>query len=135
MSSSNLRLQAAKLRGCHTIIGVDRFATRLELAKTLGATSVIDTSNLDVDLAKKIQGLTDGAGSTITIDTTGNVALITSGVEFTSSRGQMIILGAPSIDAQLTVPIVPFMQVRMYNFIDLPSINISIDGENYTWEY
>ena len=51
-------------------------------------------------------------GASITIDTTGNMDVITSGMEFTANRGQMIILGAPPMEAQLSVHLASFMQVQ-----------------------
>jgi len=69
--------------GCHTIIGVDRVKDRIDLAKELGATHTIDTTDLGLDLVEKVRGFTESRGSTITIDTTGVVALIKDGLEFT----------------------------------------------------
>ncbi|KAH7007109.1 chaperonin 10-like protein [Ilyonectria destructans] len=103
-------IMTAKLRNCRTIIGVDRTPERIELAKTLGATHVINTSNKEIDIAKEIRAITDGNGSTVTIDTTGNMDLIRAGMDFTGSRGQMIIVGVPPPDALLNVHLITFMQ-------------------------
>ncbi|OCK78337.1 NAD(P)-binding protein, partial [Lepidopterella palustris CBS 459.81] len=103
-------IMAAKLKGCITIIGVDRSQERLEMAKTFGATHIVNSSNLKVSLVEEIRSLTDGNGSSITIDTTGNMDLIGNGMDFTANRGQMIILGVPPMDASLGVHLVSFMQ-------------------------
>ena len=102
------------MQGCSRIIGVDRFTGRLDLAESFGATDIIDTSNLDMDLTAQVLSITGGVGPSITIDTTGNLALITSSVEFTANRGQMILLGVPPMDAKLSLSLVPFMQVRIH---------------------
>ena len=39
-------VMGAKIAGCHTVIVIDRVQSRLELAKELGATDVIDTGKL-----------------------------------------------------------------------------------------
>lgn len=107
-------LMAAKIKGCSKIIGVDRFDSRLEFAKTLGATHVINTSNPDLNLVDVIKDITGGVGSSITIDTTGNMKLLNSGVEFTANRGQFIFIGVPAADAELNVHIISLIQVSLY---------------------
>lgn len=104
-------IQAAKLKGCRTIIGIDRVPARLELAKSLGATHGINTSTLTSTLEQAVRDVTDGTGSTITVDATGVVALIKQGVEFTANQGKMILLGVAPMDAKLEIPIVPHMVV------------------------
>ena len=99
------------MKSCAVIIGVDRIPERLDMAKTFGATHVVDTSTLKLDLIREVKALTGGNGSTITIDTTGNVGLIGSGMDFTANRGQMVLLGVPPMDATLSVHLVPFLQV------------------------
>ncbi|KAF4976853.1 hypothetical protein FZEAL_6537 [Fusarium zealandicum] len=101
-------IQAAKLQGCKTIIGIDRLPARIEMAKSLGATHGIDTSSIS-SLPDEIRTMTDGTGSTITIDATGVMPLIQNGLDFTANQGQMIILGVAPMTAGLEVSVVPFM--------------------------
>lgn len=108
-------VQAAKIRGCKTIIGVDRVASRLELAKSLGATHMVDTGSIKGTLIEEIRGITGGTGTTITVDASGAVPLIQQGVEFTANQGKMILLGIPPMDATLTIPLVPYTMVSTLN--------------------
>lgn len=88
-------IMAAKVRGAKTIIGVDRVKSRLGLAREVGATHVIDTTNLPslaVDLAAKIKEI-DPLGSNYCIDTTGVVPIIEAGVAALQPRGEMILIG------------------------------------------
>ncbi|TVY42567.1 Aryl-alcohol dehydrogenase [Lachnellula subtilissima] len=103
-------IMAAKMKGCAMIIGVDRVLARLEMATSFGATHVLNTSDNKLDLTQEIKTLTGGNGSTITIDTTGNLGLIASGMDFTGLRGQMVLLGVPPMDASLAVNLFSFMQ-------------------------
>ncbi|KAH7246746.1 chaperonin 10-like protein [Fusarium tricinctum] len=103
-------IMTARLKCCKIIIGIDRLPDRLQLAKSLGATHVINTANKDLDVQQEIQNITDGKGSTITIDTTGNMDVIRAGMEFTANRGQLIIVGVPPLDAFLDVHMIRFMQ-------------------------
>ena len=99
------------MRGCEVIIGIDRVESRLELAKELGATHIINTSTSDKSLNDAVREITSGDGSTITIDATGVVPLIQQGIEFTANQGKMILLGVAPMDAGLQVAIVPYMVV------------------------
>jgi Zn-dependent alcohol dehydrogenase len=73
----------------------------------LGATHVINTAT--EDLIATVRSLTDGNGSSVTIDATGFMPLIKDGLEFTRNKGKMVILGVPSVDANLDLNLVEFM--------------------------
>ncbi|KAH6665008.1 alcohol dehydrogenase [Halenospora varia] len=103
-------LMAAKLSECHLIIGVDRFKEKVEMAKSLGASHVINTSDPGLDLVEAIKSITDGYGASITIETTGNMDLIKSGLDFTALRGQFVFVGIPPADAELNVHLVNLIQ-------------------------
>lgn len=104
-------IMAAKIRGCRMIIGIDRVSQRLELAKELGATHVVDSSKLPEGktLVDVVREIADGVGPTVTVDTTGVPALIQMGIEFTRYSGKAIQVGTAPADANLTIPIFPFM--------------------------
>lgn len=121
-------IMAAKINECRAIIGVDRFEKRLELAKSLGATHVINTSEKDFDLIKAVKDITDGIGADIIMDTTGNMGLIKSGLAFTANRGQLIILGVPPVDGILDVHLIAFMSTGK-------RIRGSIEGDVTPSEY
>ncbi|KAH7070099.1 hypothetical protein FB567DRAFT_539867 [Paraphoma chrysanthemicola] len=96
-------IMAAKVRGAKIIIGVDRVKSRLDLARELGATHVIDTSNLPsltTDLAKAIREIVL-VGTTANFDTTGVIPIIDAGVQSLSPMGQTILIGI--VDGQMSV--------------------------------
>jgi len=97
---------AAKIIGCQKVIGIDRVKSRLELAKTLGATDCLDTSSADFEIVEEVKKLTGGDGSNIVIDTTGVPALIEAGLEFTASRGKLIFIGVPPNDYSLSMHVI-----------------------------
>lgn len=106
-------MQGAKIKGCRIIIAIDRIASRLELAKSFGATHCINTSSLTEGLVNEIKNVTGGTGTTITVDATGVVPLIQEGVEFTANQGRFILLGVPPMDAGLELSLVRYMFVRI----------------------
>ncbi|KAJ5365691.1 hypothetical protein N7517_008577 [Penicillium concentricum] len=86
-------IMAAKIIGCKKIIAIDRISDRLSLARDLGATHVIDSSALVGNLEDAVRSITDDLGSSLTIDTTGNLSVIQSALNMTSIMGRMILLG------------------------------------------
>ena len=90
---------------------MDRVKSRLDLARELGATHVINTSNLPsltVDLAKAIREIAT-KGTNANIDTTGVIPIIDAGVQSLHSRGQMILIGI--VNGQMNVDLGPMMMV------------------------
>lgn len=103
---------AAKIRGVKTIIGVDRKQSRFNLARELGATHVIDTSqmsSLATDLATAIKNIIP-SGTNANFDTTGAVAIIDAGVKILDHKGQMILIGV--VNGTLGVELGPMLGVR-----------------------
>ncbi|TQN67167.1 Aryl-alcohol dehydrogenase, partial [Colletotrichum shisoi] len=73
-------VMAARNRGCRTIIGIDRVASRLELARTLGATHVLDTTGLEMaQVTERIREAADGLGATVCVDTSAHPPLLEVG--------------------------------------------------------
>lgn len=63
-------VMAAKNQKCKTVIGIDRVEARLELARSLDATHVFNTSDLSMEqLVAAVRGAADGLGATVSIDT------------------------------------------------------------------
>lgn len=83
------------------------------MAKSLGATDCINTSKMSGTLIQEVWKLTEGDGTTVTVDATGVVPLIQQGVEFTANQGKMILLGVAPMDAGLQIAIVPYMTVSL----------------------
>lgn len=103
-------IMGAKIQGCEYIIGVDRIESRLDLAKELGATHIVDGSKLgDKSLGDAIKEIIGGPGPSVTIDTTGVPALIKQGVEFTRNRGKIIQVGSAPFDFNLEISVFSFM--------------------------
>lgn len=98
-------VMGAKIQGCRTIIGVDKFESRLNLAKELGATHVINGDQLPEgkSLSDVIRQHSEGVGATITIDASGSPALIKAGIECTRNRGKILQVGSAPLDFNLEV--------------------------------
>lgn len=92
-------VMAAKIRGCNTVIGVDKIESRLELAKELGATQIVNGGLLgDKSLVDAIKEVAEGVGPSVTIDTTGAPPIIKAGFDATRNRWKFIQVGTPPFD-------------------------------------
>ena len=61
------RSQAAKIAGCKQIVAVDKVKSRLDMAKSFGATDALDTTGVE-DLEAKFKEVTGGLGPTVVVD-------------------------------------------------------------------
>ena len=84
-------VMAAVAIGCRRVIAVDVSEERLALAKKLGATDVVNSSN--IDLADKLMALTGGAGVNFIVDTTGLQHVMTAAFAALSVRGRLGVVG------------------------------------------
>ena len=86
-------VQAAALRSAYPIIAVDLYDGRLELAKSLGATHVINSKS--VDAKEALVKLLGNQGLDVFIDNTGQPAVIEMGYELTKAQGRVVLVGVP----------------------------------------
>jgi aryl-alcohol dehydrogenase len=91
-------LMGARIAGCDPIVAVDKVPSRLDLARKLGATHVIDASKDD-----PVARLTGMGGMHYVIEAAGITSVIAQAIQATRSRGICGILGVVKPDATLTV--------------------------------
>ncbi len=94
------------------MIGVDTVPSRLEIAISLGATHVINTSDANtlVDLATSIADLTKGERVSMVIETTGDPAVMTAAMSCLGKRGKYVQVGVPPLDFNMTISMSTFFQ-------------------------
>ena len=84
-------VMAASAAGCSQIIAVDVSASRLQLARELGATDVVSAT--EGDLTGRLQELTGGRGVNYIVDTTGLQHVIAAAFAALSVRGTLSVVG------------------------------------------
>ncbi|MFS2155794.1 NAD(P)-dependent alcohol dehydrogenase [Pseudomonas sp. Pseusp122] len=94
----------ARLKGASCIIGVDTVASRMTVARRLGATHVVDFKNGDV--VEQILALTDGRGVDVAIEALGTQATFESALRVLRPGGRLSSLGVYSTD--LHIPLQAF---------------------------
>lgn len=96
-------IMAAKSLGVKKIVAIDRVASRLELAKEIGATEVIDTSKTDL-----VQALEALGGLDYALDTSGVPKLVEAAVGALKTCGTVAMVGA-SHESEIKLSIMPMI--------------------------
>jgi len=92
---------AAARRSPARLIAIDRVAERLELARRLGASDVIDASSEDV--AARVAEITGGRGTRLGADTTASPAVGAQALASTAVGGTLVVIGVAPPGTQLPV--------------------------------
>ena len=79
------------VRGAVTIIAVDMIPEKLQVAKNLGATHIINAS--EEDPVDRIKQITDGRGVDYAFDVVGNPKVVEQAVESLHSTGSVVLVG------------------------------------------
>lgn len=98
-------VQGSALAGAHPIIALDRFDNRLELARSLGATHMINVTQADA--AEEIRRIVGSQGVDVAVDNTGNVDVIALASRITSGRGRTVLVGVPPKDSTAAISTLP----------------------------
>jgi aryl-alcohol dehydrogenase len=100
-------LMAARIAGCDPIIAVDVHASRLALARALGATHTIDHTGR-TDVVAEIRKLT-GNGVRFSLETSAQSAVFREAVESLASAGTCVLVGSARSGTEVTFDM-PFLQ-------------------------
>jgi L-iditol 2-dehydrogenase len=106
-----LVLQAARVGGCSRVIVADIDATRLKLAKDMGADEVLQAS--DVELVQELMRLTDGRGVDVVFEAVGRAETVTGAIDCVRKGGKVTLVG--NIAREVTLPLqkVVTRQIRL----------------------
>ena len=95
-------VQGARIGGARQIIGVDIFESKLEMAKRVGATHVVNSATDDP--VKAVRALTGGTGVDHAFEAVGNKILVRQAIESLAIRGTATIVGVLPPDATIEFP-------------------------------
>ena len=98
-------IQAAALVGAAVIIAIDLYDNKLELARKLGATHLINSSKADA--AAEVRKIVGDAGADVAIDNTGNVKVIETAYDLTGARGRTVLVGVPPKGNKVSIYTLP----------------------------
>lgn len=96
---------AAHVAGAYPIVAVDLYDHKLELARTFGATHLINSTKADVIAAvKEVLG---GGGVDVVIENTGVEAVMGQAYQLAGPKGRTILVGVPRHDVRLPIDTMP----------------------------
>ncbi len=98
-------IQAAALAGAGPVIAVDLYDNKLELARKIGATHVINAKRENAKEA--ILAVTGRKGLDVFIDNTGQPSVIETGYQITSPQGRVILVGVPQKGRHISIYSLP----------------------------
>ena len=101
-------VQGARLAGAGQVVVVDRSPDKLELARTLGATDVVEAGG---ELARQVRGLTEGRGADHAFDCVGLAETIRSSWSSTRRGGVTTVVGIGGKDTQVS-----FTPLELFHF-------------------
>jgi S-(hydroxymethyl)glutathione dehydrogenase/alcohol dehydrogenase len=94
-------IQGARLAGASPIIAVDRVASKLDLARSCGATDVVDASKTDA--VQAVRDLTAGRGADYAVEVVGTSGTIRQAFDLTRRAGTVTIVGAGRFDDMVEI--------------------------------
>ena len=86
-----MTLLSSKAFGAGEVTVVDIIPKRLEVAKKLGATHIINAK--EVDLAKELDKITGGKGFDVVFEAAGTVETISQSADFVKGGGTIVLVG------------------------------------------
>ncbi len=97
-------IAGARLAGAATIIAVDIDDRKLDTARRLGATDVINSRSADA--VEGIQALTAGNGADVVIEAVGRPETYAQAFYGRDLAGRVVLVGVPTPEMQLTLPMI-----------------------------
>jgi S-(hydroxymethyl)glutathione dehydrogenase/alcohol dehydrogenase len=106
-------IQGAAIAGAERIVAVDAQPAKLELAKTFGATDVVDASK--VDPVESIRALTEGRGVDYAFEAIGTKRTVEQAFEATRKAGTCVVIGLGSIKESVSLNLffLPLLEKRL----------------------
>jgi len=94
-------VQAAFLKNAYPIIAIDIHQSRVNLAKVMGASHILNSSEVNVE--EEIKKITLNNGVDVFIDNTGKAAVIETGYRITKKDGRVILVGVPNQNEKINI--------------------------------
>ncbi|MBL8265350.1 NAD(P)-dependent alcohol dehydrogenase [Steroidobacter sp.] len=96
-------VMAAAVAGCSRIIAIDMQDSRLQLARELGATHVVNAKAGNA--VEQVKAATGGAGADFAVEATGIPAVMTQAFDALNGTGTVVVLGVAPAGATVSVDI------------------------------
>lgn len=116
-------VMAARLTGCGTVVALDRVGSRLKRAKEVGATHVIDTTELQ-DYEQIVEAVRAEVPEGVdgVVETTGADLVMQASMRVLRREGQVVFLAQGPLGAELAIP------YKVLQYVS-GKVNFSVMGE------
>jgi L-iditol 2-dehydrogenase len=104
-------VQILRAAGCSQVIAIDLEDRKLELAKRLGATTVLNPRRDNIPAT--VRGLTDGRGADVAFEAVGIMPTVQTAVESVRKGGTVTLIGNISRSIELPLQWVVTRQIRL----------------------
>jgi len=94
-------IQGARIAGATTIIAIDMFDSKLEMAKEFGATHTIKAD--EGDPVGAVAAINDGRGADVAFEVIGLGATIEQAINTVRPGGEVILVGVPRLDVMVNL--------------------------------
>ncbi|KIW28982.1 uncharacterized protein PV07_04833 [Cladophialophora immunda] len=105
-------IMAAKVLGCREIIAVDIVAERLEVAKDLGATQVVESTGSPSQMVEAVRRSVQDRRISYVVETTGMSSVIGWALQALGRPGKLILVGLPRPGTELGLQLSDFFDMR-----------------------
>jgi S-(hydroxymethyl)glutathione dehydrogenase/alcohol dehydrogenase len=118
-------VMGAVLAGAGRIVAIDRFATKLDVARTLGATNGLLATDDQAATIESLRDLTDG-GPDFVFEAIGRRATVELAIESLPLGGTAVLVGMTPVEARASFAVYPFVDGSRrilgsnYGFADPP---------------
>ena len=126
-------INGAAVAGAGRIIAIDRLPLKTEMARTFGATDVIDASAGTV--AEQVMALTGGRGVDHALECIGRKETIETAFEILAKGGTATVVGVARADARIEIPPIAFMREKKIQGSMMGSVRLAIDIPRYVDMY
>lgn len=99
-------IQGAFLSGAQPIIAIDLVTSKLEAAKSLGATHTVNPA--EENPLEAVRSLTQGRGADYVFVTVGSAKAMEQGLTLVRRAGTLVLVGMPAVGAKLQIEAVDF---------------------------
>jgi S-(hydroxymethyl)glutathione dehydrogenase/alcohol dehydrogenase len=100
-------VQGARIAGADPIVAVDLLDTKLEAARRLGATHVVNAGGGDAPA--RIRALTGGHGADYAFEAIGDPEVVRQAFDAVRRGGKVVVIGVAGTTAQITLPHLPLV--------------------------
>lgn len=124
-------VQGAVIAGASRIIAVDRVSSKLEVARSFGATDVVDPSS---DPVEEVLEMT-GGGVVHAFEAVGSPTAVAQAFDMLRSGGTATIVGIMPVGAQVSLPGLQFLREKRLQGSNMGSNRFRIDMPKYLQMY